>query len=60
VSKFILDVYATCRKNIGLEFSKLSLNLLAVVFNCFSKAAWELQTDFLKPHRATDGFSKAS
>ncbi len=35
---------------IGLEFSPISLNPLAVDFNCFSKAEWELLTGFLKPH----------
>jgi hypothetical protein len=47
-------------QQIGLEFSQISLNPLAVVFNCFSKAelgatdrfseaTWELQMAFLKP-----------
>ncbi len=48
-------------QQIGLEFSQISLNPLTVLFNCFSKAAWELQTGFLKLHGsgATDSFSKA-
>jgi hypothetical protein len=34
----------------GLEFSQIPLKPPAVVFNHFSKAAWELQTGFLKPN----------
>jgi hypothetical protein len=32
------------------KFSQISLSPLAVVFNCFSKAEWEQQIDFLKLH----------
>jgi hypothetical protein len=34
--------------SIGLEFSKISLNALALVFNGFSKAALELQKTYYK------------
>jgi hypothetical protein len=43
---------------IGLQFSKISLNPLAIVFSGFSKAAGELQTGFLKLLWAAVGLSK--
>jgi hypothetical protein len=33
---------------VSSEYSLSSLHPLALVFNCFSKAGWELQTDVLK------------
>jgi hypothetical protein len=45
-------------RQIGLEWSQISQNSRAVVFNCFSKAIWELQTGFLTPHGSNRRFFK--
>ncbi len=42
------------------RFKKISLNALELVFHCFSKVTWEIETAVLKPYMgATGGFSKA-
>jgi hypothetical protein len=45
---------------IGFEFSPISLDPLAVVFNNFYNAAWELQTAALQLYEMRRGCSKAS
>jgi hypothetical protein len=45
-----LNVYVDISLANRFRIFNISLNPLVVVFNCFSKAAWELQKDVLKPH----------
>jgi hypothetical protein len=46
-----VNVSASSSKyTVGLELSQISPNSLAVVFNYFSEATWELPTGFLKRH----------